>query len=164
MTNCTPQSTLFTSCKQRLVEANFDGGDITSDGGVLLLRQADRHLDLCKSVASVLEDSRRSASCQHDHLSLLRQRVFGLALGYEDLNDHTTLRDDLALQTALGRTETLASSSTLCRWENRAGRESAVKIHAVIVDQFIASFKRAPRKLILDFDATVYSYCSEEFW
>ncbi len=154
MTNCTPQSTLFTSCKQRLVEANFDGGDITSDGGVLLLRQADRHLDLCKSVASVLEDSRRSASCQHDHLSLLRQRVFGLALGYEDLNDHTTLRDDLAIQTALGRTETLASSSTLCRWENRAGRESAVKIHAVIVDQFIASFKRAPRKLILDFDAT----------
>ena len=86
------------------------------------------------------EDTRRTRSCQHDHLSLLRQRVFGLALGYEDLNDHTTLRDDLAIQTALGRVDTLASSSTLCRWENRAERESAVKIHAVIMDQFMASF------------------------
>jgi hypothetical protein len=137
-----------------VIEAGFDGGDITSDGGALLLRQVDQHLGLCEAIAAALSDPRRSAGCQHDHLSLLRQRVFGLALGYEDLNDHTTLRDDLAIQTALGRVESLASSATLCRWENRADRESAVAIHRVIVDQFIASFKRAPRKLILDFDAT----------
>ena len=154
MTNCTRQVSLFPSCKRRVVETAFDGGDISSDGGVLLLQKADRYLGLCESVAAALGDSRRSASCRHDALSLLRQRVFGLALGYEDLNDHGSLRADLALQTALGRDQVLASSSTLCRWENRADRESAVAIHEVMVDQFVASFDRAPRRLILDFDAT----------
>ena len=102
----------------------------------------------------MLEEPRRRASCAHDSVSLLQQRVYGLALGYEDLNDHETLRRDLAIQTALDRTEVLASSSTLCRWENRADRETAWRIHEVIVEQFIASNKRRPKKLILDFDAT----------
>jgi hypothetical protein len=137
-----------------VVEANFQGGDITSDGGVLLLQQVDRRLGLTAAVARTLDDPRRQASCDHDGLSLLQQRVYALALGYEDLNDHETLRLDLAIQTALGRTEELASSSTLCRWENRADREAAGRMHEVIVEQFIASFKKAPKKLILDFDAT----------
>ena len=154
MTYCTQQVALFPSCKRRVIETGFDGGDITSDGGVLLLQKADRYLRLCESVAAALGDSRRSASCDHDALSLLRQRVYGLALGYEDLNDHGSLRDDLALQTALGRDQVLASSSTLCRWENRANRESAVAVHEVMIEQFIASIDRAPRRLLLDFDAT----------
>lgn len=154
MTECTQQSFTFPACKRRAVEASFEGGDITSDGGVLLLRQADCHMDLCAEVAAALEDPRRRASCIHDGQSLLRQRVYGLALGYEDLNDHETLRRDVAIQTALGRTETLASSSTLCRWENRADRMAAWRMHEVMVEQFIASFKRPPKKLILDFDAT----------
>ncbi|MEE8303118.1 MAG: IS1380 family transposase [Candidatus Tectomicrobia bacterium] len=154
MTNCTQQSFAFPVCKRRAVEANFQGGDITSDGGVLLLRQVDRHLGLCAAVATALDEPRRRASCVHEGLSLLQQRVYGLALGYEDLNDHESLRRDLAIQTAVGRTEVLASSSTLCRWENRADREAAWRIHEVMVEQFIASFKRAPKKLVLDFDAT----------
>jgi len=85
---------------------------------------------------------------------MLRQRVYGLAQGYEDLNDHDTLREDLALQTAVNRDEALASSPTLCRLENRAGRETAWALHAVLVEQFIASHKRAPKELVLDFDAT----------
>lgn len=87
VTNCTQQIALFPSCKRRIIETGIDGGDISSDGGALLLRQADRYLGLCESVAAALDDPRRSASCRHDNLSLLRQRVFGLALGYEDLND-----------------------------------------------------------------------------
>ncbi|MFQ5439545.1 MAG: IS1380 family transposase [Paracoccaceae bacterium] len=154
MTNCTQQSFTFPACKRRAVEANFQGGDITSDGGVLLLRQADRQLGLTEAVARALDDPRRRASCVHDGLSLLQQRVYGLALGYEDLNDHEALRKDLAIQTAVGRTEVLASSSTLCRWENRADREAAWRIHEVMIERFIASFKRPPRKLVLDFDAT----------
>ena len=154
MTQCTQESFTFPVCKRRTVEANFQGGDITSDGGVLLLRQADRRLGLTEAVARALDDPRRQASCDHDGLSLLRQRVYALALGYEDLNDHQALRLDLAIQTALGRTAVLASSSTLCRWENRADREAAGRIHEVIVEQFIASLKKAPKKLILDFDAT----------
>jgi hypothetical protein len=71
---------------------NFQGSDITSDGGVMLLRQVDKHIGLSKAVAQVLEDNRRQASCQHDSLALLRQRVYALACGYEDLNDHQPLR------------------------------------------------------------------------
>jgi hypothetical protein len=154
VTNCTQESFQFPVCKRRRVEANFQGGEITSDGGVLLLQQVDRQLGLSEAVARTLDDPRRQASCDHDGLSVLRQRVYALALGYEDLNDHETLRLDLALQTALGRTQELASSSTLCRWENRADREAAGRIHEVIVEQFIGSFKKRPKKLILDFDAT----------
>jgi hypothetical protein len=154
VTNCTQESFQFPVCNRRRVEANFQGGDITSDGGVLLLQQVDRRLGLTEALARALDDPRRQASCEHDGLSLLRQRVYALALGYEDLNDHETLRLDLAIQTALGRTEELASSSTLCRWENRADREAARRMHEVIVEQFITSFKKAPKKLILDFDAT----------
>jgi len=154
VTNCTQNSIDFPPVKRRQVEANFQGGDITSDGGILLLRQVDRYLGLTEAVSAVLSEARRSASCVHDGTSLLRQRLYGLALGYEDLNDHQTLRKDLALQTAVERSDELASSSTLCRWENRADREAAWRIHEVIVAQFIESFKRPPKKLILDFDAT----------
>jgi hypothetical protein len=154
MTECTQESFAFPPCKHRKVEARFDGGDITSDGGVLLLRQADQKLGLSEAVARVLDDERRQASCQHDLLSLLRQRLYALALGYEDLNDHQTLRQDLAIQTAVERDSLLASASTLCRWENRADQQTAWNIHQVLIDQFIASFKRAPKRLILDFDAT----------
>jgi len=154
VTNCTQESFAFPACKRRRVEANFDGGDITSDGGVLLLRQVDQRLGLSAAVASALDDSRRQASCRHDAVSLLRQRLYALALGYEDLNDHQSLRADVAMQTAVERDTVLASSATLCRWENRADREAAWKLHEVLVDQFVGSFKRAPKKLVLDFDAT----------
>lgn len=144
----------FASCKRRKVEANFGGGEVTSDGGALLLRQVDRRLGLTGRVSRALTDSRRKASCEHDVLSLLRQRVYGLALGHEDVNDHELLRRDPALQTAVDRDRPLASSATLCRFENRADRETAWAIHRVIVEEFILSYKRAPRRLILDFDAT----------
>jgi hypothetical protein len=75
-------------------------------------------------------------------------------MGYEDLNDHNTLRGDAALQTAVQRDEELAGASTLCRWENRSDRETAWAIHRILVEQFIASFKRAPKEIVLDFDAT----------
>ena len=84
----------------------------------------------------------------------MRQRLYAWALGYEDLNDHHTLRGDLALQTAVECTETLASASTLCRFENRADGGQAWRLHEVLLEGFIGSFKRAPRKLVLDFDAT----------
>ena len=154
MTNCTQESFQFPAVNRRRVEANFQGGDITSDGGVLLLQQIDRRLGLTEAIARVLQDPRRRASCEHDALSLLRQRVYALALGYEDLNDHAGLRQDLAIQTAVGRDQELASASTLCRWENRADRQAAWQMHDVLVGQFIASFRRPPKRLILDFDAT----------
>jgi hypothetical protein len=154
VTECTQESFDFPACKRRRVEATFDGGDITSDAGVLLLQQADRRLGLSTAVAKALHDPRRRASCAHGLDSLIRQRLFGLALGYEDLNDHHALRHDLALQTAVGQDAALASASTLCRWENRADREAAWRLHEVLIEQFMASFRRTPKRLILEFDAT----------
>ena len=102
MTDCNPEFVRFPRCKVREVEARFAGGAITSNGGAVLLRQADLMLGLTEQAARVLHDPRRKASCRHSARSMLRQRVFGLALGYEDLNDHDELRSDPALPTAVG--------------------------------------------------------------
>lgn len=101
MTNCNLPGLEFPSVKRRKVTADFNGGHISGDGGSLLLRQADRLTGLSKSVASVMDDQRQQGKVKHDLLSMLRQRIYGLALGYEDLNDHHTMRDDLALQSAV---------------------------------------------------------------
>ena len=154
MPNCTASSGLFSKFKRRKIEVNFDGGDVSSDGGLLLLREVERRLGLLKQVARILPDPRNPTLVRHTTEQLLRQRVFGLCQGYEDLNDHTTMRDDLSMQTALERDNAAASSPTLCRFENRADRAAAVATHRVIVDHFIASFKEAPNELTLDFDAT----------
>ena len=154
MTKCTTIPLDFTTCKSRLVQADFTGGDITSDGGAVLLREMDRRLELTSSIARHLADNRRKKQVRHDYLSLLRQRVYAMCLGYEDLNDHDTLRNDPLIQTALGKDQPLASSPTLCRFENRMGRQEARALHQVLIDQFIASYSKPPEELILDFDAT----------
>ena len=98
---------------------------MTSNGGVVLLRQADRRLDLTAAVARGLADDRQRGKVRHRFVDMLRQRVLGIALGYEDLNDHDALRHDLAVQTAAERDGVLASAPTLCRFENRAERSRA---------------------------------------
>jgi hypothetical protein len=153
-TVCNPELFQFPAVKKRTVSASFTGGDVTSDGGITLLRQIDRRLGLTKALAKELRDPRAPERIEHPLLALVRQRVYGLAQGYEDLNDHDTLRHDLAWQTAVERDRPLASSPTLCRLENRADRQVAWAVHAVIVEQFIASFARPPTELILDFDGT----------
>jgi hypothetical protein len=154
MAECKQISFGFPTCKSRKVLADFKGGDVTSDGGVLLLRQVDRRLGLTRRLSEILRDGRSKGHCDHDQLRLLRQRIYALALGYEDINDHSTLRKDTALQTAVEASEDLASASTLCRWENRADRETAIHISELLIDQFVMSFKKAPDKLVIDFDAT----------
>ena len=154
MTECTQTALQFPRFSRRKIDVSFNGGDITSNGGVQLLRLADERTGLIKAAARAIGDSRRTKSCTHDLESLVRQRVYGISLGYEDLNDHEALRADLALQTALSRDESLASPSTLCRLENRANRNTAVALHKGLIDNFIAAYKQAPRRLILDVDAT----------
>ena len=154
MTQCTKELPLFPACKRKKIHLDFNGGSVTSDGGALLLRNADRKLGLTKAVDKVLNDPRRQGSCTHSQLSMLRQRIYGLCLGYEDLNDHQTLRHDIGFQTAVDAEAALASSATLCRMENRANREMAWAINTIMVETFIESFKKPPKELILDFDAT----------
>ena len=113
MTDCTSSDLTCPACRHRLVSADFGGGEITSAGGVLLLRQADRLTGLTASVARRLQDVRQRGKVRHRLETMLRQRVFALALGFEDVNDHATLRHDLAVQTATERDRSLANPSTL---------------------------------------------------
>ncbi len=154
MPDCTPLLFTFPGFDRRKIEAGFTGGHVTSDGGILLLRAADRRTGLCAAPDAGLADSRDPRLITHPQVDLLRQRIFGLAPGYEDLNDHDSLSGDPAWQTALERDDELASSPTLCRLEQRAGRRTAVAFHEVLFAKFIASFATPPAELILDFDAT----------
>jgi hypothetical protein len=154
MPECQQESFAFPSFDRRKIEGAFTGGEVSSDGGVQLLGLADRKLGLTAAVAKVLPDARDPLKIEHTVGDLLRQRIYALACGYEDLNDHDTLRKDLCLQSAVGRDEALASSPTLCRFENGFGRGQAAALHAVLFAQFVASFAEAPAELILDFDAT----------
>ena len=154
MAICTLEQLSFPSLSHRKVQVDFQGGEVSGDGGVLLLRQMDRRLKLTRSLAERIPEAREAAACEHTMLDLLRQRIYGIALGYEDGNDHLRLRQDVALQTAVERVDALASPSTLCRWENRADRKTAGIVHELLVEQFVASHQKAPKELILDFDAT----------
>lgn len=154
MAECSASKLDFTAVGGRRFEADFSGGSITSDGGAPLLREVDRRLGLTKAVAAALPDGREAGKVEHSLLSLFRQRAYGLALGYEDGNDHAFLRHDVAFQSAVGRDEALASPPTLCRWENESGRGTCLAVGQVLVEQFIASFAVPPAELVLDFDAT----------
>jgi len=154
MTECNQLSFQLPGLNGRSVEGNFQGGNVSSDGGLMLLRQVDRRLGLTKALAKHLPDQRDPDKIEHSLESMLRQRIYGLALGYEDLNDHDSLRKDLLWQSAAERGEDLASCSTLCRLENRAGRKEAWLMHQVLFEQFVESFESAPEELILDFDCT----------
>lgn len=154
MTVCNTEIYEFARCKRRKVQAQFSGGDITSDGGVMLLKLADKRMDLTRRVAKKFSDSRDQGKCTHRLLHMLRQRVYALALGYEDLNDHSALRKDKGIQTAVGKDTDLASSATLCRFENASTPQTMWAISNLLVDAFIESFDKAPKELILDFDCT----------
>jgi hypothetical protein len=154
VTECNQVGIEFPGFGGRKIQADFSGGEVSSDGGVLLLRQVDRWIGLTKRLGELLPDRRNPDRITHGLETLLQQRLYGLALGYEDLSDHDSLRHDLLWQTAAERDEALGSSSTLCRWENRAGRQEAWLMHRVLFEQFVASFEAPPKELILDFDAT----------
>ena len=134
----------FSTVLGRRIEGEFIGGQVTGNVGIQLLSEVDRKIGLTKSVAGRLGDPRREASCGHGVL----------ALGAEDLNDHSELRHDLALRAAVGRDAELASPSTLCRMERRADRDAALAIHRALFEQFVSAHRVAPRRLVLDFDAT----------
>ena len=154
MTECNHEAFSFSNCRKRQVKGNFFGDPISSNGGSLLLREVDRRMGLTMAVARALGDQRQRGKVRHDVATMVRQRVHAIALGYEDLNDHDALRDDPVVQTACERDELLASSSTLCRFEQRAERQWSIAIHRELLEQFIASFARPPEELVLDFDAT----------
>lgn len=132
----------------------FSGGrQLTSDDGGLLLRE----VDILDGLNSSITDPRDPDLITHTQRTLLAQRIFGIALGYEDLNDHHGLRHDplfqMVTECGVQDDQPLASSPTLCRLENRVDRASLTAMAAVLVDTFIGSFPQPPEELILDVDA-----------
>jgi hypothetical protein len=145
---------LFGRLGRREIEANFDGGALSSDGGVMLVRQVDRKIGLSAAVAAALSDPRAPERITHPLRDLVAQRLYGLCCGYEDLNDHDVLRHDPLMQTAVGKVDELASSPTFSRLETRATRADVMALNRVLIEQFIATHGTAPEELILDVDAS----------
>lgn len=163
MTECNETPVSFASLNRRVLVADFSGGTITSDAGALLLREADRQLGLVDALDRALPDPRRPELLLHPQRALLAQRIFAIACGYEDLNDHQQLRADPLWQAATDHPSPedapeLASPPTLCRLENRVSRRTLFDLSAVLVEKFIQAYRLAnptpPQELILDFDAT----------
>jgi Transposase DDE domain group 1 len=174
-TDCNRQPLLFQDLGARQVVADFSGGTLSSDGGVLLLRQVDAHLGLTQSLAQCFEDTRQQVYVDHSVRQLLAQRLYGLALGYEDLNDHQRLRLDPLLATAcekeapLGedrfnpddRGIALAGASTLNRLELSNNRHSRchklqhdpAQIEACLLKMGVRCLPKHAREIILDLDA-----------
>src|ERR1019366_6634817 len=130
MTDCTQSGFGFAACGRREIVARFDGGTISSDGGAFLLRQTDKRLNLIGRLAECFLDGRNQALVEHSIPEMLSQRIYGLALGYEDLNDHEQLRNDPVfgiLAEKKNRAEPLAGKSTLNRMELGTGSNDRYK-------------------------------------
>lgn len=155
MTDCTiPQSIKFSKLNRKEISAKFSGGSISSDAGVLLLREVDKRTELTKQVSRCICDMRHSSYVKHEVSTLLRQRIYAIAAGYEDVNDQDSLRDDLCFQTCVGKEKQLGCSSTISRFENSIDRDTIKKISEEMVESFIRSHKGVPEELVLDFDPT----------
>ena len=165
MTECIQSSFGFKACGSREIVARFDGGTISSDSGAFLLRETDKRLNLLPRLAGCFLDGRNQALIDHSILEMLSQRIYGLALGYENINDHEQLRTDPVFGILAGREELgepLAGKSTLNRMELGAGTKDRYKkitfwkdaLDELLVKVFIESHDNAPAEIILDVDTT----------
>ncbi|MCK5862760.1 MAG: IS1380 family transposase [Candidatus Hydrogenedentes bacterium] len=179
ITQCTETQLEFQGIGRRKVQADFEGGHVTSDGGALLLSEMDKSLGLINRFSQCFTDYRESERVEHKLEALLGQRIYGIALGYEDLNDHDDLLRDPLLAMALGKKDVegknrhrnsdkgkaLASSSTLNRVELTPADASGTarykkivyhpeEVEILFTDVFLDSYTEAPEEIILDFDAT----------
>lgn len=159
LTDCTTKPITLSSLRRQKLQMEFNGGRITSDAGAVLLREADRRLDLTRRASACIPDPRNPDLIEHEQLTLIAQRLMAIACGWEDLNDHQTLRDDPLWQVITNRgvssSKPLASPSTLCRLENRTSRKACARLASLMVELFIESYRgEEPKELILDFDAT----------
>ena len=168
-TECSAEASVFGRVEGRLVSAAIDGGALTSDAGGLLLGAADRTINLVRRLAGCFRDARDPRLVEHTVATLVGQRVFGIALGYEDVIDHDELRHDPVMAVLAGKLEArrddcapVAGKSTLNRLE--LSREIATRykkishdpaaIEALFVDLFLEAHAKAPRQITLDLDAT----------
>src|ERR1700694_2177614 len=166
MTECIQDRFEFTTRGSREIVAEFSGGTMTSDAGGVLLQETDARLNLLTRFSECFLDQRNPALIEHTVEQMVRQRVYGLALGYEDLNDHEQLRQDPLLRVLAGKPapdqEALGGKSTLNRMELGTGEADRYKkitfwrdgIDELLVDVFVESQAAAPEQIVLDIDTT----------
>lgn len=173
MTECTQSRLPFAHHGRREVVAEFSGGTMTSDSGALLLRETDRRMKLLARFSQCFLDGRNQALVQHPVEQMLAQRIYSLALGYEDLNDHEQLRQDPLLKLLAGKPDlnkALAGKSTLNRMELGAGLPNRYKkitfwrdaIDDLLVEVFLEAHTAAPEQIVLDIDATDFAIHGEQ--
>jgi Transposase DDE domain group 1 len=159
MSDCATPTLRFETPTPLALEAAFDGGRITSDGGLLWLARVDSELGLCQAISECVPEWRKRRG-RHTLASLVRQRVFQIACGYEDQNDSDALREDPLLKAVCGSLpesgQDLASQPTICRLENAATRRSCHRIAEVLFELYLRQREKdgAPQKVLVDFDAT----------
>src|SRR5271157_6079529 len=173
--SATDQPILFADLGSRRVQADFSGGSLSTDAGALLLRQVDAHLGMCAGLAPCFEDARNPRWVDHSVEELLRQRIFGEALGYEDLNDHQRLRLDPLLAVACGKTDplgedrvlpqfrgiALAAPSTLNRLELSNNKDTRchklphnpAKVEACLLKMGVRCLPKRAKEIVVDLDA-----------
>lgn len=155
MTQNTKQMILFKAISHKKVIADFNGGDVSSDAGLLFLKESESKNGIISRIANVLHDQRHPGYVKHDLEQLLRQRSYQIASGYEDANDSDELRHDPIMKIVCEKTDTsLASQPTMCRFENAFSRKDLFRIAQAFVDTFISSYKKPPKGIILDLDDT----------
>jgi hypothetical protein len=149
----------FPAVERKKVTAGFDGGRLSSDGGVMLLSQAERRLGLAERLAAVIPDDRDASRVTHRLPDILRARIFAIACGYEDADDLDRLRCDPAFKLACGRLadsgSDLCSPPTVSRWENAPSLRDLIRLMRVMVDLYCASYPAPPATVTLDIDDTV---------
>lgn len=140
------------------IVARFDGGALSSDGGVVMLREIERKLDFAGMLASCLYDARDPARTLHDHAGMIRARMLAIACGYEDCDDLDELRHDPAFKLACERLPdsgaALASQPTLSRLENTASWRALARMGLALIDLFCSRFRSVPGHIVLDIDDT----------
>ena len=159
MNDDTSLSFRFPSVSRKKVIAAFDGGRLSSDGGVLLLAEAARRLGIAETLAALIPDMRDPARVIHPLSDILLARILAIACGYEDADDLDSLRFDPAFKLACGRLPEsggdLMSQPTVSRWENAPGLRDLIKLGRAMVDLYCASYATPPEAVVLDIDDTV---------
>lgn len=159
MTDDTLPPFSFPAVGRKKITAAFDGGRITSDGGVLLLAAAERRLKLAEKLAAAMRDPRDPARVRHSLIDILRARIFAIACGYEDANDLDRLRNDPAFKLACGRLpdsgQDLCSQPTCSRVENLPDLRTVIRLGRVLIDLWLSSYSAPPKSVTLDIDDTL---------
>lgn len=148
----------FKGFKKKEVIADFTGGKITSEAGLLLFREIEKKYKIIKRMSECIQDTREQIKVLHSVEELMKQRVYAIAGGYEDVNDHKELRNDslfkLLCEKESDSEDGLSSPSTICRFENRVIRKELLEMSKIMVENFIESYETPPAEIILDFDAS----------